>query len=58
MFAQRIGVSDADARSYEDGTCRIPARVLRRAAEILGVHVSDLFRADAVSDAEPPPTIH
>lgn len=58
VFAQRIGVNDADLRSYEEGTARIPVRVLRRAAEFLGVHPIDLFRADAVPDAEPPPTVH
>ncbi|WP_019998892.1 helix-turn-helix domain-containing protein [Aureimonas ureilytica] len=58
MFARRIGVSDADLRSYEDGTCCIPVRVVRRVADILGVHVIDLFRVDAVPDAEPPPTVH
>ncbi|WP_062213061.1 helix-turn-helix domain-containing protein [Aureimonas sp. AU12] len=57
-FARRVGVSCADVQSYEDGTCRIPVRVLRRAAEVLEVHPIDLFRADAVPDAEPHLTLH
>ncbi|MFC0190689.1 helix-turn-helix domain-containing protein [Aureimonas pseudogalii] len=57
-FAQRIGVSCADAEAYENGTRPIPVRVLRRAADVLGVSVTDLFRVDAVYDAEVSSTVH
>ena len=57
-FARRIGVNCADVQSYEDGRSRIPVRVLRRAAEVLDVHKTDLFRADAMPDADPLPTLH
>jgi transcriptional regulator with XRE-family HTH domain len=46
-FAEKLGVSCRDMEHYEAGTNRIGSARLWRAAEILDLAVSELFRSPA-----------
>ncbi|MFN2383255.1 MAG: helix-turn-helix domain-containing protein [Gemmatimonadota bacterium] len=50
--AERVGITEADARAYETGACQPPATALRALAELFGTTVDDLCapRRDGMRD--------